>query len=230
LVCLVDDSFERIGRRIFTCREAVRICDHVHVLCDCRGINDMGDEMSKLIQFAKEFALKHHGNQEHGCLKIDEHLSDVSTHVSRHARLNDVENVWHDIAVASAWLHDVIEDTEVTENKLSKDLVEAGFGFDDVHYVLDIVNAVTDKPGKSRKERHINTYWKIRDNPRALLIKLCDRRHNHDRSIKHGEIYAAMYAKEYDYFKFALWKPRQFPELWAELDNQNKRLQEIVGW
>lgn len=186
--------------------------------------------MSKLIKFAKEFALKHHGDQEHGCLRIDQHLADVAKHVSKHARLHSVTNVWHDIAVASAWLHDVIEDTKVTENKLSKALVEAGFAFDDVHYVLDIVNAVTDKSGKGRKERHINTYWAIRENPRALLIKLCDRRHNHERSIKHGEIYAAMYAKEYDYFKFALWKPRQFPELWAELDKQNKRLQEIVGW
>jgi (p)ppGpp synthase/HD superfamily hydrolase len=186
--------------------------------------------MSRLINFAKDYALEHHGDQEHGCLKIGEHLADVANHVSRHVRLNHVENVWHDIAVASAWLHDVIEDTEVTENKLSKDLMEAGFKFDDVHYVLDIVNAVTDKPGRGRKERHLNTYWKIRENPRALLVKLCDRRHNHERSIKHGEIYAAMYSKEYDYFKFALWKPRQFKELWGELDNQNKKLQEMMGW
>lgn len=190
----------------------------------------MGDEMSKLIKFAKEFALEHHGDQEHGCLKIGEHLADVAKHVSRHARRNDTANAWHDISVAAAWLHDIIEDTDVTEKKLSNALVKAGFGFDEVHYIQDIVNAVTDKPGKGRKERHINTYWAIRENPRALLIKLCDRRHNHERSIKHGEIYAAMYAKEFEYFKFALWKPRQFPELWAELDNQNKKLQEIVGW
>ena len=75
--------------------------------------------MSRLINFAKDYALEHHGDQEHGCLKIGEHLADVANHVSRHVRLNHVENVWHDIAVASAWLHDVIEDTEVTENKLS---------------------------------------------------------------------------------------------------------------
>lgn len=190
----------------------------------------MAGEMSKLIKFAKDFALKHHGNQEHGCLSIDQHLADVAKHVSKHARLNSVENAWHDITVASAWLHDVVEDTKVTLKSLEKALRDSGFENDLVQYTVEIVGDVTDKPGKGRKERHINTYWAIRENPRALLIKLCDRRHNHDRSIKHGEIYAAMYAKEYDYFKFALWKPRQFPELWAELDNQNKRLQEIVGW
>jgi (p)ppGpp synthase/HD superfamily hydrolase len=190
----------------------------------------MGDEMSGIIEFAKDFALFHHGEQDHGCLKIGEHLEDVAKHVSHHARLNEVENVYHDLTVAAAWLHDVVEDTTVKADNLEDSLHEAGFFFDDVFYVTQIVRAVTDEPGRGRKERHLNTYWKIRDNPRALLVKLCDRRHNHERSIKHGEIYAAMYAKEYDYFKFALWKPRQFPELWAELDNQNKKLQEIVGW
>jgi (p)ppGpp synthase/HD superfamily hydrolase len=186
--------------------------------------------MSKLIKFAKDFAIKHHGNQEHGCLRIDQHLADVAKHVSRHARRDTVTDAWREEVVAAAWLHDVVEDTKVTLKSLEKSLRDAGFDNDAVMHTVRIVGDVTDKPGKGRKDRHINTYWAIRENPRALLIKLCDRRHNHERSIRHGEIYAAMYAKEYDYFKFALWKPRQFPELWAELDNQNKKLQEIVGW
>lgn len=230
LVSLDNDGAERIGGRRITGREAICSRNHVSLLCGCDRSNDMDGEMSKLAKFAMDFALKHHGNQEHGCLKIDQHLADVAKHVSYHAGRDGTACVWHDILVAAAWLHDVLEDTDVTESDLSKALVDAGFEFDEVHYILDIVNAVTDKPGKGRKERHINTYWAIRENPRALLIKLCDRRHNHERSIKHGEIYAAMYAKEYDYFKFALWKPRQFTELWAELDRQNKKLQEIVGW
>lgn len=178
--------------------------------------------MSKLIKFAKDFALKHHGNQEHGCLKIGQHLADVAKHVASHTDNQAV--------IAAAWLHDVVEDTKVTLDKLEDALLKQKFDYDDVAVVRNIVSAVTDKPGKGRKERHLNTYWGIREFPPALLVKLCDRRHNQERSIAHGEIYAAMYAKEYDYFKFALWKPRQFPELWAELDKQNKKLQEIVGW
>jgi len=186
--------------------------------------------MSKLIEFAKGYALAAHGSQDHGCLKIDEHLADVANHVSIHARKDSVMDVYHDSVVAAAWLHDVIEDTNKTIEDLELAFFETGFAQDEVHYTIRAVDRVTDRPGKSRKERHMNTYWRIREDNLALLIKLCDRRHNHARSIKHGEIYAAMYSQEYDYFKFALWKPRQFIELWSELDSQNKRLQEITGW
>ena len=179
--------------------------------------------MSKLVRFAKEFALKHHGEQDHGCLKIGAHLADVVKHSALHSD-NDP------VVMAAAWLHDVVEDTKVTKERLENAMFKEGLPAHDIYEVLNIVKAVTDKPGKGRKERHLNTYWSIRENEDALLVKLCDRRHNHERSIKHGEIYAAMYAKEYDYFKFALWKPRQYTALWAELDKQNKRLQEIVGW
>lgn len=185
--------------------------------------------MSRIIQFAKDFALLHHGEQDHGCLKIGEHLADVASHVSYHAKKHSVEEVFHDTTVAAAWLHDIVEDTSVTSELLEDVLHDAHFNFDDVFYTTQAVRAVTDKAGRGRKERHLKTYWQIRDNPRALLIKLCDRRHNHERSIKHGEIYAAMYAKEFDYFKFALWRPDQYKDLWAELDRQNNKMQEMLG-
>ena len=185
--------------------------------------------MSRIIQFAKDFALLHHGEQAHGCLKIGEHLEDVARHVSYHAKKNSIEEVFHDTTVAAAWLHDVVEDTSVTLELLGDALHDAGFAFDEVFYTTQTVKAVTDGDGRSRKERHLKTYWGIRDNQRALLVKLCDRRHNHERSIRHGEIYAAMYAKEYDYFKFALWRPNQYKQLWAELDEQNHKMQEMLG-
>ena len=186
--------------------------------------------MSKLIKFAKEFALKHHGKQEHGCLFIEEHLADVAKNVSLHTKNSRDWKYYHDEAVAGAWLHDLIEDTNVTLDQLRDEMTKQGFSDRSIAMVCHIVGCVTDGPGKSRKERHLNTYHKIRNNSLALLVKLCDRRHNHERSIKHGEIYAAMYAKEWDYFRFALWSPRQFTKLWAALSKQNKRLQEIVGW
>jgi len=190
--------------------------------------------MSKLVNFAKDFAIKSHGTQLHGCLNIDKHLANVAKHVERHAEHHSAIydhglTEYVDCLVAAAWLHDVIEDTNVTIDDLEDEMVERGFA-NQITPVVSIVSAVTDEPGKSRMERHMNTYWKIRAHEGALLVKLCDRRHNQSRSIKHGEIYAAMYAKEYNYFKFALWKPGQFEELWDELDNQNKKLQEIIGW
>jgi hypothetical protein len=70
----------------------------------------------------------------------------------------------------------------------------------------------------------------IRQDPDATLIKLCDRRHNQARSIKHGEHYAAMYEREYIYFKFALWKPGQFVALWDELDQQYEEMKQKMSW
>lgn len=183
--------------------------------------------MSKLIKFAREYALKHHGDQDHGCLKIGKHLEDVAKHVAQ----NYEGPLDHkDPVVAAAWLHDLLEDTNVDEARLEKDMFKAGFAPDDVYMIRNIVKRVTDGSGLNRKERHLNTYWRIREDRYALLIKLCDRRHNHERSIQNGEIYAAMYAKEWDYFRFALWYPGVYRKLWTELSKQNKILQQIVGW
>lgn len=180
--------------------------------------------MSKIVKFAKRLALVNHGEQEHGCLSISEHLADVAKHVKKHAKGMPYRNE----IVAAAWLHDVIEDTDMTIEDLESYFCDAGFDPDDYWHVTKIVDAVTDEPGSSRKERHLNTYWKIREDASATLVKLCDRRHNQSRSIKHGEIYAAMYAKEYDYFKFALWNPSDYQDLWAELDEQNRKMREML--
>lgn len=162
-------------------------------------------------------ALKAHGDQAHGSLKIGDHLQNVVDHVNKHydskVNVSDREEV-----LAAAWLHDVLEDTNVTFEQ-----VEDQFGFD----VACMVEALTDKQGKNRMERHLKTYHAIRRNPDATLIKLCDRRHNHERSIQHCESYAAMYRSEYIYFKFALYTPGRFSSLWRELDAQYNKLCEM---
>ena len=95
-------------------------------------------------------------------------------------------------------------------------------------FVSDIVSLVTDKHGANRYERHLHTYHMIRGNPDALLVKLCDRRHNHARSITHNERWAAMYRDEYRYFKIALWRPHQYEDLWGELDAQYEQLKRMA--
>jgi hypothetical protein len=39
-----------------------------------------------------------------------------------------------------------------------------------------------------------------------------------------------MYAREFLYFKFALYNPGQFVELWRELDDQYKQLEDLLTW
>lgn len=68
---------------------------------------------------------------------------------------------------AAIQCHDVIEDARQSYN----DVVEA-VGVQ----AADIVFAVTDETGKTRKERHNEKYFsKIRNTPYAVFVKLCDR-------------------------------------------------------
>lgn len=169
---------------------------------------------------AGAFALERHGSQDHGCLKIGDHLKDVADNVRKHydphVNIREIDEV-----LAAAWLHDIIEDTETTLEE-----IESRFGYG----VEEIVSLLTDKKGRNRMERHLKTYHSIRWDNDALLIKLCDRRHNHERSIKHGEHWMAMYRDEYIYFKFALWTPHRFAKLWEELDNQYEEMKRKLSW
>lgn len=173
---------------------------------------------SEVERYASEFAIEMHGDQQHGCLKISEHLCDVAENVKKHYNFDENWALLDDV-VAAAWCHDLVEDTPVT-----LDEIEKRFG----GFVSDIVHDVTDKNGANRYERHLRTYHMIRNNPDALLVKLCDRRHNHERSIAHNERWAAMYRDEYRYFKMALWRPHQYKKLWEELDAQYEQLKRIA--
>lgn len=166
---------------------------------------------------AEAFALKAHGDQPHGCLKIEDHLRDVVKHV----KLHYCEDNWAmlDDVAAAAWLHDSCEDAGITIEDIDREF--NGF-------VADIVELVTDKKGANRYERHLRTYHALRGSPDALLVKLCDRRHNHERSIANGEHWAAMYHSEYLYFKMALYRPHQFVNLWKELDSQYAQMNEML--
>jgi len=169
---------------------------------------------------AAAFALERHGAQDHGCLKIADHLNDVAwnarMHYDPHVNILEPEQV-----IAAAWLHDIIEDTPTTLEE-----IQDMFG----HQIEDVVNLLTDKEGRNRLERHLRTYHAIRTDPDATLIKLCDRRHNQDRSLKHGEHWMVMYEREYNYFKFALWTPQKFKKLWEELDWQNEEMKKKLTW
>ena len=106
-----------------------------------------------------DFASKHHKGQWYGSKPYMYHLKKVSD-VALDCGYTDVS------ILMSCLLHDVIEDTEVTY----KDVKE-NFGEE----VAEIVYCVTDELGRNRKERKSKTYKKIYDNPKAIVVKLCDR-------------------------------------------------------
>lgn len=79
-----------------------------------------------------------------------------------------------DIVLAASLLHDVVEDCIDKMPLKGKELItEHGLNPE----VLDIVNMLSKRHGLSQAELEIY-FRKIRDNPKALLIKLSDRLHN----------------------------------------------------
>ena len=123
-----------------------------------RFMDDIEDNTSKLLE-CWDFASKHHKGQWYGSKPYMYHLKKVSD-VALDLKFTD-ESI-----LMSCLLHDIIEDTEVSY----KDVKE-NFGEE----VAEIVYCVTDELGRSRKERKSKTYKKIRNNPKSIVVKLCDR-------------------------------------------------------
>lgn len=161
--------------------------------------------MTDLIQAAKEFALKAHGDQKYGDKPYEYHLQKVVDNVIDN--INELDGLyWFNpitIAIATAWLHDTLEDTKVT----ATDFERAGIS-DVVQFVIN----VTDAPGANRKERKLNTWHKIRRSEISIYVKLCDRLANVSEGGK-----LDMYREEMPLFEAALYFPGQFEGLWEKI-------------
>lgn len=142
---------------------------------------------SPLVKKAKEFAEKIHKDQKYGDKEYFYHLQEVA-----HFLL--ISGVTDPIIIASAYLHDCIEDQNVCPEEIEKE-----FGIE----VKDIVISLTNEPGKNRKEKFQKTYPKLIKNKKAVLVKLADRLSNTANSIGSDKMY--MYFEEYSDFRKALY-------------------------
>lgn len=159
-----------------------------------------------LVKKALDFAKAAHARQTYGKMPYHMHCCAVGMSVSNEAYIRRLPN--SETLVCAAILHDVLEDTETTFDQLKEE-----FGED----VAKLVEAVTDCPGKNRKEKKVKTYSKIREaGSDAILIKLCDRISNlrHSRNSSLGK----MYKKEAKAFKDALSGNDEDSGLWATYD------------
>jgi (p)ppGpp synthase/HD superfamily hydrolase len=97
-----------------------------------------------------------------------------------------------EIVKLAAYGHDLIEDTRVSYNDVREVLgVE----------VADIIYAVSNEKGKTRKERANEKYYAgIRATPYAVFVKLCDRIANVQYSKMTKSRMFEMYKKENDNF------------------------------
>lgn len=178
------------------------------------------DVVEQAVEMALEYAKSKHGDQEHGCYTIGKHLEIVTTLVGVYCEYPKDSLERMEVMCAAA-LHDIVEDTTVTVDEILNDFNDG---------VAGLVDVLTDRPGLNRYERHLNTYWRIRERGSdAVLIKLCDRLANQARSIKHGDEYLKMYSDEYLYFKMALWRPDEHVKIWKLLDSQAKLMKDRIN-
>lgn len=162
---------------------------------------------------AKLFAKEKHKDQKYGDYDYDVHFLEVHQLVKQFHGSDD--------AVIASLLHDTIEDTQTTKEEISVEFSPT---------IAEIVERLTDKPGKNRTERHLKTYHIIRQCPDATLVKLCDRLANMSFCLRMKDYAKAkMYAKEYMCFKFALFSDlAQHQEVYAKLDATYDQLQQMI--
>ncbi|MEM7156795.1 MAG: HD domain-containing protein [Myxococcota bacterium] len=165
-------------------------------------------ETSGGIERARAFADQAHGDQRYGDEPYVAHLDEVAG-IVRTVAEHDPE------LVIMAYLHDVVEDTEVT-------LADVGQHFGEG--VMGCVDLLTDSPGRNRKERKAATYARlarVEAGPlaRALVVKVADRLANVRRCRRDGNRgLLAMYRKEHATFRAAAHRDGVVSEWWSELD------------
>lgn len=153
---------------------------------------------------ARAFAVRAHGAQLYGSRPYAWHLDMVAA----------ILEPWGGEAQVVGWLHDVIEDTDVTREQ-----VAAEFG----PFVAECVALLTDEPGATRRDRKPATYRKLaRVEGRAelaLIVKAADRLANvrccvADRAAR----LLRTYRDEHALFREAARRPGLCDPLWDELD------------
>lgn len=142
-------------------------------------------------------------------LPFTKHLEDVVAVCKRYLYGYFVSPEDRDAIVDACWLHDLVEDTDYDIA-----FVRANFG----PLVAEIVEDVTDKPGKNRRERHRNTYPLFARKPKSKFVKGCDRIANTTSASVDNPSLMEMYRREYPYFRETLYVAGEFEEMWEELD------------
>lgn len=160
--------------------------------------------MTDRSQQAREFALEYHGDQQYGDQPYAVHLDAVAELVAP----------FGEDALAVAYLHDVLEDTEAELEDL-----ETEFGA----FVAQCVSVLTDEPGDTRQLRKRLTWRKMSKVSGklelALLVKAADRLANVRASIANtNQPLLKIYREEHPQLKASAYRPGLCDALWEELD------------
>lgn len=150
---------------------------------------------------ARMVSIQAHGNQTYdGIYPYKKHLDDVVDVLKEYGFAGKY--------IVAGYLHDIIEDTALSYNKVKKH-----FGLD----VAEMVYCVTDELGRNREEKKRKTLPKTASNPSAIVLKLADRLAN----LRHGGK-VDMYRKEYAEFRDALYDntPQDAKAMWLAIERE----------
>lgn len=154
---------------------------------------------------ARTFALNAHGDQKYGERPYSFHLDAVANLLQPFGKT----------AVTIGFLHDVVEDTEVTVEQIQRefgDLVSKG------------VALLSDEAGANRKERKTKTYEKLAkvsgELEVALTVKVADRLANVRACVVDGKSdLLKVYKSEHKAFRLAAFRTASCDALWLELNS-----------
>lgn len=153
---------------------------------------------------ARAFAIDAHGDQKYGNDPYVFHLDAVANACKSYG----------ETAQVIAYLHDVVEDTPVTLDRVREEFGE---------HVAQCVALVTDAPNANRAERKKLTNEKLSkvtgELQTALIVKAADRAANIWSSIRDGmESMLKMYRNEHAAFRQAAFRPGLCDELWNQME------------
>lgn len=162
-------------------------------------------EHSDIVARARVLALDAHKTQKYGDEPYSVHLEAVA----------ELARPFGPSVEAIAWLHDAVEDTDLTVLDIIK-ATDCQIGA--------CVDLVTDEPGENRKARKAATYKKLSSvvddtfEAPALIVKVCDRLANVRSCKRSNPGLLKMYRKEHEAFRKACYRPGLCELLWSELD------------
>lgn len=181
----------------------------------------------RYIDLVRTYAGTIHGDQMYGDMPFFFHLLNVEYTLRTHG-------VTDPVILAAGLLHDAIEDTSVTREKLTD-----YFGQE----IADLVWRVTDEDGVNRKERKAQTYVKIAGDERAIAIKFADRISNIKCAMEEAEYnpdkrsLVKMYYEEHEGFMDALgslsFRVEGLNALWESIMELDEKLDDyaaVWGW
>lgn len=158
-----------------------------------------------MITKAKEFAVKAHGQQMYGNKPYIVHLEAVVSNLKKYG----------ETAQIIGYLHDVVEDTEVSLNVINEHFGE---------FITECVAIVTDEAGNNRKERKKKTYNKMAnvsgDLELALIVKAADRLSNIQACVAgYNKELLAMYKHEHPTFQKSVYRQELCDDIWKKMDD-----------